>query len=279
MVFIQSISLSINESNENMIIEPNYYADDDRDQLLSFRMAGNCWKMTWSDVPVVPSDGRKKGCQMRLNSTPIYRQNGLYGVTKWKKCFMANLFSNIVSYDLSRQKVDDWEFKKKTNKDRDDKLDNVKTDGEQSHDEVYGCLKCGSGNSRGRRLAISMVEEAWLSEKEEVSSKDKECFRRREIMFSSKKKMFSLERKDVFVEEKECFRLREKNVFVEEKECFFEEKECFVEEENVFVQKKCFRRRERMYSRRERMLSSKRKGCFCQREKESVLTYVVKRLE
>ncbi|GKE71209.1 hypothetical protein Tco_1529281, partial [Tanacetum coccineum] len=38
---------------------------------------------------------------------------------------------------------------------------------EQSHDEVYGFLKGGSGNSRGRRLAISMVEEAWFSEKEE----------------------------------------------------------------------------------------------------------------
>ncbi|GJT52697.1 hypothetical protein Tco_0978854 [Tanacetum coccineum] len=39
---------------------------------------------------------------------------------------------------------------------------------EQSHDEVYGCLKGGSGNSGGKRLAISMVEEAWLSEKEKV---------------------------------------------------------------------------------------------------------------
>ncbi|GJY46446.1 hypothetical protein Tco_0435509, partial [Tanacetum coccineum] len=38
---------------------------------------------------------------------------------------------------------------------------------EQSHDEVYGCLKGGSGNSGGKILAISMVEEAWLSEKEE----------------------------------------------------------------------------------------------------------------
>ncbi|GJS22993.1 hypothetical protein Tco_0451625 [Tanacetum coccineum] len=38
---------------------------------------------------------------------------------------------------------------------------------EQSHDEIYGCLKCGSGNSGGKRLAISMVEEAWLSEKKE----------------------------------------------------------------------------------------------------------------
>ncbi|GKD71992.1 hypothetical protein Tco_1326082 [Tanacetum coccineum] len=39
---------------------------------------------------------------------------------------------------------------------------------EQSHDEVYGCLKGGSGNSGGKRLAISMVEEAWLSEKKEM---------------------------------------------------------------------------------------------------------------
>ncbi|GKG05805.1 hypothetical protein Tco_0325891, partial [Tanacetum coccineum] len=38
---------------------------------------------------------------------------------------------------------------------------------EQSHDEVYGYLKGGSRNSGGKRLAISMVEEAWLSEKEE----------------------------------------------------------------------------------------------------------------
>ncbi|GJT75785.1 retrovirus-related pol polyprotein from transposon TNT 1-94 [Tanacetum coccineum] len=38
---------------------------------------------------------------------------------------------------------------------------------EQSLDEVYGCLKGGSGNSGGKRLSISMVEEAWLSEKEE----------------------------------------------------------------------------------------------------------------
>ncbi|GKD50022.1 hypothetical protein Tco_1278998 [Tanacetum coccineum] len=59
-------------------------------------------------------------------------------------------------------------IKKKTNEDRDDELDNVKTDGEQSHDEVYGCLKGGSRNSGGKILAISMVEEAWLTEKEEV---------------------------------------------------------------------------------------------------------------
>ncbi|GKA96067.1 hypothetical protein Tco_0818162 [Tanacetum coccineum] len=54
--------------------------------------------------------------------------------------------------------------RKKTKEDRDEnKLDNVK----QSHDEVYGCLKGGSGNSGGRRLAIYIVEEAWLNEKEE----------------------------------------------------------------------------------------------------------------
>ncbi|GKE97789.1 hypothetical protein Tco_0021140, partial [Tanacetum coccineum] len=38
---------------------------------------------------------------------------------------------------------------------------------EQSHAEVYSCLKGGSGNSGEKILAISMVEEAWLSEKEE----------------------------------------------------------------------------------------------------------------
>nr|GEY83329.1 hypothetical protein [Tanacetum cinerariifolium] len=44
---------------------------------------------------------------------------------------------------------------------------------EQSHNEVYGCLKGGSGNSEGKRLAISMVEEAWLSEKEENGNSKK----------------------------------------------------------------------------------------------------------
>nr|GEW45955.1 hypothetical protein [Tanacetum cinerariifolium] len=53
----------------------------------------------------------------------------------------------------------------------------------------------GSRNNGGKRLSISMVKEAWLSEKKEVRSKDKECFLRRERMFSSK-------RKNVFVEEK-----------------------------------------------------------------------------
>nr|GEY76408.1 reverse transcriptase domain-containing protein [Tanacetum cinerariifolium] len=80
-------------------------------------------------------------------------------------------------------------IKKKTNEDRDDELDNVQTNGG------------GSENSRGNRLAISMVEEVWLSEKEE-----------RERMFSLKKKNVLSKRKNVFVEEKECI--------VEEKECF-----------------------------------------------------------
>ncbi|GJU92485.1 putative reverse transcriptase domain-containing protein [Tanacetum coccineum] len=47
-------------------------------------------------------------------------------------------------------------------------VETIKGGIQQSHDEVYGCLNGGSGNSRGKRLAISMVEEAWLSEKEEV---------------------------------------------------------------------------------------------------------------
>ncbi|GKB61444.1 hypothetical protein Tco_0917630 [Tanacetum coccineum] len=48
---------------------------------------------------------------------------------------------------------------------------------EQSHDKVYGCLKGGSGNSGGKRLAISMVEEAWLSEKKDVIEKRHEARR------------------------------------------------------------------------------------------------------
>ncbi|GKF08069.1 hypothetical protein Tco_0042293 [Tanacetum coccineum] len=96
---------------------------------------------------------------------------------------------------------------------------------EQSHDEAYGFLKGGSGNSGGKRLAISMVEEAWLSEKEECDRKTK----------------------SVFIGEKECFRLREKNVFVEENKCFRRR------EKNVFIKEK------RMFRRRERIFSSKRK--------------------
>ncbi|GJZ63858.1 retrovirus-related pol polyprotein from transposon TNT 1-94 [Tanacetum coccineum] len=42
----------------------------------------------------------------------------------------------------------------------------------QSYDEVYGCLKGDSRNSGGKRLAISMVEEAWLSERKEISDAD-----------------------------------------------------------------------------------------------------------
>ncbi|GJV92520.1 hypothetical protein Tco_1540333 [Tanacetum coccineum] len=44
-----------------------------------------------------------------------------------------------------------------------DEVDNVEEQRwvvkEQSHVEVYDCLKGGSGNSGGKRLAISMVEE------------------------------------------------------------------------------------------------------------------------
>nr|GEX81966.1 hypothetical protein [Tanacetum cinerariifolium] len=69
---------------------------------------------------------------------------------------------------------------------RDHELDNVKTGGG------------GSGNRGGKRLAISMVEGAWLSEKEE------------------RKDVF-VEEKECFIEEKECFRLREKDVFFNEK--------------------------------------------------------------
>ncbi|GJV97924.1 hypothetical protein Tco_1549501 [Tanacetum coccineum] len=48
------------------------------------------------------------------------------------------------------------EYNKGKNKDGGDELDNVKTDGG------------GSGNSGGKRLDISMVEEAWLSEKKKI---------------------------------------------------------------------------------------------------------------
>nr|GEY12632.1 hypothetical protein [Tanacetum cinerariifolium] len=75
----------------------------------------------------------------------------------------------------------------------------------QSHDEVYGCLKSGSGNNRGKRLAISMVEETWLSDKEE----------RKNVM--SKRKNVFVEEKECIVKEKECFGQREKNVFTAEK--------------------------------------------------------------
>nr|GEW13087.1 hypothetical protein [Tanacetum cinerariifolium] len=91
---------------------------------------------------------------------------------------------------------------------------------EQSHDEVYNCLKGGSENSGGKRLAISMVEEAWLSDKEErknVSSK-------RKNVFVLEKRMFSSKRKNVFVEEKRMISSKRKNVFVEEKDVFVEEK-------------------------------------------------------
>ncbi|GJZ18792.1 ribonuclease H-like domain-containing protein [Tanacetum coccineum] len=43
---------------------------------------------------------------------------------------------------------------------------------EQSHDEVYVCLKGGSGDSGGKRLSIFMVVEAWLSKKEDKTDSD-----------------------------------------------------------------------------------------------------------
>ncbi|GJS05211.1 hypothetical protein Tco_0321719 [Tanacetum coccineum] len=46
-------------------------------------MAGDCWKMIWSDVPVVPSNGRKTGCQMRLNSVSDgLRRNRFVGLRR-----------------------------------------------------------------------------------------------------------------------------------------------------------------------------------------------------
>ncbi|GKC53300.1 hypothetical protein Tco_1076045 [Tanacetum coccineum] len=44
-------------------------------------MVVECWKTTWDDVPVAPSNGRESGCQMRLNSASIYRFQMVYGVT------------------------------------------------------------------------------------------------------------------------------------------------------------------------------------------------------
>ncbi|GKE64251.1 hypothetical protein Tco_1518412 [Tanacetum coccineum] len=80
---------------------------------------------------------------------------------------------------------------------------------EQSHDDVYSCLKGGSGNSRGKRLAISMVEEAWLSEKR-CDQKTKSVFVEEKKMFSSKRKNVFVEEKDVFVEEKRSCSRKEK---------------------------------------------------------------------
>ncbi|GKC26468.1 hypothetical protein Tco_1033762 [Tanacetum coccineum] len=112
---------------------------------------------------------------------------------------------------------------------------------EQSHDKVYGCLKGGSGNSGGKILAISMVEEAWLSEKKErknVSSKRKNVSSKRKNVFVEEKRMFVLKRKNVLPKRKDVLSKR-KNVFVEEKECIVKEKECFRQrEKDVFVKEK-----------------------------------------
>ncbi|GJU92263.1 hypothetical protein Tco_1304686 [Tanacetum coccineum] len=61
------------------------------------------------------------------------------------------------SCDPIETKVDDWEFKSLFGVLLVDSVEEQRT-----IDEVYGCLKGGSRNSRGKRLAISMVEEAWL---------------------------------------------------------------------------------------------------------------------
>ncbi|GJV54148.1 retrovirus-related pol polyprotein from transposon TNT 1-94 [Tanacetum coccineum] len=45
-----------------------------------------------------------------------------------------------------------------------------------NHRKVSSCLKGGSENSGGKRLAISMVEEAWLSEKKEVYERAASCY-------------------------------------------------------------------------------------------------------
>ncbi|GKE60313.1 hypothetical protein Tco_1510680 [Tanacetum coccineum] len=85
---------------------------------------------------------------------------------------------------------------------------------EQSHDEVYGCLKGGSKNSGGKILAISMVEEVLLSEKGGVIE------RRR--VFSSKRDNVFVEEKNVFVEEKRMFSSKRKNVLSKRKNVFIE---------------------------------------------------------
>ncbi|GKD24152.1 ankyrin repeat-containing protein, partial [Tanacetum coccineum] len=47
-------------SNQNFV-SLVMYDDDDRDQILSYKMVVECWKMTWDDALVVPLDGRKNG--------------------------------------------------------------------------------------------------------------------------------------------------------------------------------------------------------------------------
>nr|GEW09998.1 hypothetical protein [Tanacetum cinerariifolium] len=96
-------------------------------------------------------------------------------------------------------------------------------------------------------------------EEKECSVEKKECFVEEKTMFlskrknvSSKKKNVSSKRKNIFVEEKRMLSSKRKNVLSKRK--------------NVFVEEK-------------KMFSSKRKRCFRRREKESLLTYVVKRIE
>ncbi|GJU34381.1 hypothetical protein Tco_1182735 [Tanacetum coccineum] len=92
---------------------------------------------------------------------------------------------------------------------------------EQSHDEVYGCLKGGSGNSRGKRLAISMrlksvveVEERRCDRKTKSDFiEEKNVFIARErIVFIIRERMFSVEEKESFPSKRKNFRRKRKNV-------------------------------------------------------------------
>ncbi|GJT21859.1 hypothetical protein Tco_0891796, partial [Tanacetum coccineum] len=84
--------------------------------------------------------------------------------------------------------------------------------------DVAQCKCGGSGNSRGNRLAISMVveEKECFVEDKECFRRKKECFRRRERMFRLGDRMFSSKRKNVSSKRKNVSSKR-KNAFIEEK--------------------------------------------------------------
>nr|GEU70704.1 hypothetical protein [Tanacetum cinerariifolium] len=80
---------------------------DYNDALGRSKMVVECWKTTWDDVLVVPSDGMENGCQMRLNTTSIYRFLVVYGVTDslgYAVTFLMQTFQNIGKIDLRRFK-------------------------------------------------------------------------------------------------------------------------------------------------------------------------------
>nr|GEY54746.1 hypothetical protein [Tanacetum cinerariifolium] len=89
----------------------------------------------------------------------VHRLGELYGNSGNSQC---------VSNDFSDTLIDIYQMPKPEGSTQERSIRQSRSPREQSHDEVYGCLKGGSRNSKGNRLAISMVEEAWLSEKEEV---------------------------------------------------------------------------------------------------------------